>query len=50
MLTVPDASGSGGEMGLCMDKEEGEQQTVKVSASQLIPHVANTERKHQYPY
>jgi hypothetical protein len=33
-----------------MDKEEDEQETVKVSASQPIPHVANTKGKDEYPY
>jgi hypothetical protein len=33
-----------------MDKREDEQETVKVSASQSIPHVANTQGKDKYPY
>jgi len=33
-----------------MDKEEDEQETVKMSASEPIPHVTNTEGKDEYLY
>lgn len=50
MLTVPDAHGRRRELGPWMDKQEDEQETVNVSASQPIPHVANTQIKDKYPY